>query len=190
MDIITKEELKTRMGEIANRIHNGEVFIYPTDTIYGLGCDATNSQAVQKLMKIKPRNNVPYSIIVPSISWIKENCTMTKDAEKYLKQLPGPITLILKLKNPKCVAKEVNSGIGTLGVRIPNHWAAAIVGALRIPIITTSVNKTGEPYMTSLEDLDPEIRSHVSFCIYEGEKKGRASTIIHLEGEEVKIRER
>ena len=97
---------------------------------------------------------------------------------------------ILKLKNKDCIAKEVNYDQDTLGVRIPKHWIFQIIQLLKVPIITTSVNKAGEAYMTSLEDLDPKIKGHVSFCLYEREKKGSPSKIVNLTGKEIQVRER
>jgi L-threonylcarbamoyladenylate synthase len=191
MQIITKQEARLKREEIVDRILNGEVFIYPTDTIYGIGCDATNSKAVQKIREIKQRPDQPFSVIAPSFEWIKKNCVLTAEAEKWLKQLPGPLTLILKLKNPKCVAKEVvPKQDGTLGVRIPAHWIWGITEKADVPIVTTSVNITDKPFMTNLDDLEPEISGHISFALDEGPKEGRPSKIIHLDKEEVKIRER
>ncbi|MBW2978312.1 threonylcarbamoyl-AMP synthase [Candidatus Woesearchaeota archaeon] len=189
MQIYTAAEAKLKKAEIQSRIARGQIFIHPTDTIYGLGCSAKLSKAVKKIREIKQRPDTPFSIMVPSVEWIKENCVISKEAEKYLKQLPGPITLILKTKNHP-VAKEVAPGKDSVGVRIPDHWFHKIVEDLGVPIITTSVNVTGKIFMTSLENLDNEIRKKVDFAIDEGEKKGRPSKIIHLEGEEVKVRER
>ena len=78
--------------------------------------------------------------------------------------------MLVKLKNKECVASNV-SGLDTLGVRIPDHWFK-----VDIPIVTTSVNKSDKNNMTSLEDLDKDIK--VDFIIYEGEKKGKSSKII------------
>ena len=97
--------------------------------------------------------------------------------------------MILRLKKKSCVAKEVNSGLGPLGIRIPNHWISKLVAEAEIPIVTTSVNKSNEDYMTSLEDLDPSIRSGTEFILYEGEKEGRPSKLIDLTGN-VKVIER
>lgn len=73
-----------------------EIFIYPTDTIYGIGCDAENKTLVKKIREIKNRDNGSFSVIAPSINWILENCeTDKKQIKKYL---PGPYTLILKKK--------------------------------------------------------------------------------------------
>jgi L-threonylcarbamoyladenylate synthase len=190
MQIYTSDEAKLKKSEIQSRIVRGQVFIHPTDTIYGLGCSAKISKAVQKIRELKQRPDTPFSVMAPSIEWIRENCVITKEAEKYLKELPGPVTLILKLKNKKAIAPEVAPGKDSVGVRIPKHWFHSIVKDLDVPIITTSVNQTGKVFMTSMDNLDDKIRCRVDFIIDEGEKKGRPSKIIHLESEEVKIRER
>ncbi len=189
MQLITKEEAKLKKMDILSMIARGHVFIHPTDTIYGLGCNAKLSSAVKRIRELKQRPDTPFSIMVPSVEWIRENCVITKEAEKWLKKLPGPITLILKTKK-KCVAPEVAPKTDTIGVRIPNHWFAKLVAELGIPIVTTSVNKTDQAFMTSTEDLESDIKMGVDFAIYEGEKPGRPSTIIHLESEEVKIKKR
>lgn len=190
MQIVAKEELRFRKEELMDKIADGEVFIYPTDTIYGLGCDARNDKAVEKIREIKERHETPFSIIAPGIDWIRKNCEITEEAEEYLKQLPGPVTLILKLKNKDCVSEKVNPKGDSLGVRIPHHWISAMVEALGFPIVTTSVNRTDKPFMTDFENLDIEIKSHVSFGIDEGPRQGRPSKIIHLEADETTIRER
>ena len=170
-----------------------EIFIYPTDTIYGIGCNALNANAVKKIREIKQRIESPFSVIAPSTKWIEEKCEITRNAKEWLEKLPGPYTLIMKTKE-KAVAKEVAPGKKTLGIRMPRHWMMAFFEWLNIPIVTTSVNVTDEPFMTKIEDLElginSDIRHKVNFVVYEGEKQGRPSKIIHLEGKETKIRER
>ena len=193
MQVITPAEVKIRKQEIKEKILSGEVFIHPTDTIYGLGCNALSSKAINKIREVKKRPSTPFSVIAPSVEWIKENCVITKEGEKWLKELPGPLTLILKTKNSP-VASEVNPNVESLGVRIPNHWISKFVEWLGVPIITTSVNVIDEPFMTKIEDLDLDmnvnIKRKLGFALYEGEKTGRPSKIIHLEKDEVKVRER
>lgn len=193
MQVITPTETRLRKEEIKEMILRGDVFIHPTDTIYGLGCDATNPKAVQKIREMKKRPETPFSIIAPSKEWIEEHCVISKDAKGWLNKLPGPYTFILKTKK-QAVAPNVAPKNDTLGVRIPAHWFSKFVGWLGTPVVTTSVNVTDEPFMTKLEDLDMDmnegIRHKLSFVIYEEEKQGKPSKIVHLEGEEVKIRER
>jgi L-threonylcarbamoyladenylate synthase len=190
MRVLTKDDMLVEREHVEMQIKGGSVFIHPTDTIYGIGCDATNNDAVQKIRKIKDRNERPFSVIAPSKEWIKENCEVPKEGEEWLEKLPGPYTLILKLKNKSAIAKQVNMGMDSVGVRIPNHWISQVAQEMDLPLVTTSANKTGGNFMTSVDDLHHDIKANVDFVVYEGEKKGKPSTIVHLEGEEVKVKER
>ncbi len=188
--LITKDECWLKPEEISREIEKGAIFVYPTDTIYGLGCDATSSRAVSKLREMKDRPKQAFSVIAPSKDWIVKNCEVSKEAEEWVNKLPGPYTLILKLKNKKAISKEVNDGLDTVGVRIPKHWIAGLIRTLGRPIITTSANKVGKAFMTSLDNLDDDIKSKVDFIIYEDEKKGNPSTLINLAGDETRITKR
>ncbi len=190
MEIINRQELAIGKRHYFERILNGCIFIHPTDTIYGLGCDATNSGAVKKLRMIKQRASMPFSVIVPSKKWIYENCVVEASAVKWIESLPGPYTLIFRLSNNEAVSKEVNLGMDTLGVRIPRHWFSKAVEELDMPMISTSANISGQDFMTSIEDLEPKIASKIDFAIYEGEKKGKPSTIVKLIEEDVEIIQR
>ncbi len=177
--IISANQAKKQIATILKHIKHGEIFIYPTDTIYGIGCDATNKVAVKLIRQLKNRDTKPFSIIAPSKQWIIQNCVVTQEAKHWLKKLPGPYTLILKLKNKRCIASNVSQG-QTIGVRIPKHWIAALVRNLKKPIVTTSANLSGEPFMKSLDDLNIKIKEGVSFIMYEGAKQARPSTIFDL----------
>ena len=192
MNTITKDEFSRSKHDYGKDIINGVVFIHPTDTIYGIGCNAMSCDAVNKLRTIKQQKDRPLSVIAPSIEWIKENCDSPNRIEmrRWLKKLPGPYTLILTLKNSDAVCSETNLGNGTLGVRIPDHWMSDIAAKLNIPLITTSANIAGKDYMTGIDTLDKAIASKVAFILYEGEKEGHASTIINLSGKEVEVRKR
>ncbi len=188
MEIINQKELELRKEEILKRIKSGEVFIHPTDTIYGISCNALNDKAVEKIRKIKEQFYRPFSVWVPSLRWIRENCLVDKKVEEWLKKLPGPYTLILKLKNKKAVSKQVVLNSESLGVRWPEHWFGKMVQELGFPIVTTSVNKAGQAFMTSLESMDEKIKLKIDFVIYEGEKEARPSKIIDLVQGKVKER--
>ena len=193
MQVITRAEARLRRGEIRERILKGDVFVHPTDTIYGLGCNAMDSKAVKKLREMKKRPETPFSVIAPSRAWIEENCVITPETKEWLDKLPGPYTFILKTKDSP-VAKEVAPGKDSLGVRMPEHWITPFIEWIGVPIITTSVNITDEPYMTQIEDLDQDINDTIkrklSFVLYEGPIKGRPSKLVHLERDEVNVRER
>ncbi len=188
MEIINQKELELRKAEILKKIKEGAIFIHPTDTIYGISCNALNDKAVEKLRKVKEQFDRPFSVWVPSLKWIKGNCLVDQKVEEWLKKLPGPYTLILKLDKKKAVSKIVNLGQDTLGVRLPDHWFGKIVESLGFPIVTTSVNKAGDSFMTDLESMDEKIKPKIDFLIYEGKKEARPSKIIDLV--EGKVKER
>lgn len=190
MEVYSKEEAIQEKETIKKQILDGAVFIHGTDTIYGLGCNATDEEAVKRLRDTKRQSVRPVSIIVPNKEWIRENCEMNPSVESWLEKLPGPYTLILNLKNEDAIAESVNFGNGTIGVRLPDHWFTSILNEMNIPTITTSANITGENFMASREDLDPLVAAKCKFIVDEGVKKGKPSTLVDLTSDEISIQER
>jgi len=169
------------MENLEEEVLVGKIFIYPTDTIYGLGCNAMNENAVQKIREIKNRDkNKPLSIIAPSIEWIKENFITDMVLEKYL---PGPYTLILKKKVMNFLSHISDSD--SLGVRIPNSEFTKRIQGIGVPFITTSVNISGEPFANKISDIKPEILNKVDFIINNGILSGKPSTLV-INGKEIK----
>lgn len=158
---------------LSDLIRAGRIFIYPTDTIYGIGCDATNEEAVAKIRAIKQRDTKPFSIIPPSDEWITEN-THAILAEIH----KGPFTYFVRTKK-QSVADAVGAH-ETLGLRMSAHWFSEEIAKAGVPFVSTSVNISGLPHMTSLENLDPSIRSAVDIIIYEGPLDGSPSQKIDL----------
>jgi L-threonylcarbamoyladenylate synthase len=175
--ILDRQEVESNKETIIESIRNGSIFVYPTDTIYGIGCNALLDSSVQKLREAKNREEKPFSVIAPSKDWILEHCMVTK--EEVDTYLPGPYTLFVQTKGD-VVSSFVNPAGNTLGVRIPRHWFANIIAEAGIPFVTTSVNLSGEPHMQTLEDLKEEMKEFVEYCVYEGENAGTPSTKIDL----------
>lgn len=190
MEVYSPSEVKVSEEEILEKIKRGKLFIHPTDTIYGIGCDATNEEAVKKLRNAKRQMSRPFSVMVPNKKWIYNNCLITPEAQEWIEKLPGPYTLILNIKNKEAVADSVNLGEDTIGVRIPFHWFSDFVEKLGVPIITTSANVTGENFITKKEELDDTIKMKCAFIIDEGIKKGSPSTIVDLSTEDIDIKQR
>ncbi|MBW2989296.1 threonylcarbamoyl-AMP synthase [Candidatus Woesearchaeota archaeon] len=188
MKILNKDEIGINKEVILEVIENGTIFIHPTDTIYGIGCNAMDKGAVAKVRDIKGRPTSPFSIIAPSKEWIRKNCVIKKKDEEWLEKLPGPYTLILKKKDG--VAENVAPGLDSIGIRMPDHWFSKIIEELGIPIITTSANKSGGNFMTSLDNLDDEIKPKIEFIAYEDEKHGKPSIMVDLTGEKAELKER
>lgn len=170
--------------EIILEIKRGSIFIYPTDTIYGLGCNATNSKAVKRIRLIKERYDKPFSVIAPSLEWILNNFKIID--KKVLKKLPGPYTLILNCKK-NVVTPEVNLSSKSVGIRIPKHNFSEIIKKANVPFVTTSVNKMGEEPIKDIKNIKPNILKEVDIIIDDGILNNKPSTIIDLTGKEPKV---
>jgi L-threonylcarbamoyladenylate synthase len=181
MEILDRKAFEARLDEMLGEIKAGKLFIYPTDTIYGIGCDATNRAAVERIRALKKRDKKPFSVIAPSVRWIMLNCSVGQLEHKWIRRLPGPYTLVLRLSNGSAVSGAVNENLATIGIRIPAKWFSGVVAHSDVPFVTTSVNVAGEPHMTSLSDLNPEIRDGVDYVIDSGELKNKPSKVIDLD---------
>lgn len=186
MDLLSRDEFHLQRTRRLAQLKQGALFIYPTDTIYGIGCDSTHAEAVQRIRELKDRPAAPFSVMAPSKEWIAANCAVSPMAAEWIAKLPGPYTLVLPLRN-SCVAQEVLGNATTLGIRIPKYWTAKIAEELGTPIVTTSVNRVGKEFLTDPEQLSPAFRDQVAFCISEGPLQGKPSTVINLAGEGVEV---
>ena len=179
MEILKLDSLNEE--KILKNIKSGKIFIYPTDTIYGIGCDATNIKSVNKIKKIKKRDkNKPLSVIAPSKKWIKENLTLDVNVNKYL---PGPYTLILKKKNKNFLSHVSNTEY--LGVRIPNNKITKIIQNSNVPFITTSVNFSAEKQKKLISEIKDNIMKSIDIIIDGGKLDNKPSTLI-FNGEKIK----
>lgn len=170
MDFVTKDEFQQKRQSLIMKIAQGAIFIYPSDTIYRIGCDATNEDAVARLRKLK-NTTVPFSVVAPSKQWIRQHCMVDEVAEDALDLLPGRYVLVLPVANRNAVAKSTITS-DLIGVRIPRHWTHEIASLLGHPIITTSANIAGDDYMKSKSDIHPSVSKVADFCIYDGAIKG------------------
>lgn len=145
-----------KIQQVVNSLRNGGIVIYPTDTVYALGCDIHNARAVERIARIKgikPQKN-DFSFICHDLSHISDYARVSNAAFKVMKRLlPGPFTFILEANNkvPKVLANRK-----TVGIRVPDHpIARMIVFELDHPIITTSIKDDEDEIMEY--PTDPEI---------------------------------
>ena len=150
------------LKEASKLIEDGELVIFPTETVYGLGADALNGEAVKKifLAKGRPQDN-PLIIHVSSKKIEKFVKDVPPVAEKLMDKFwPGPMTIILNKKD--IVPDETSAGLSTIGVRMPNsEIALKLIEAAGVPIAAPSANISGRPSPTDvercIEDLDGKI---------------------------------
>ncbi|NHF60076.1 threonylcarbamoyl-AMP synthase [Flavobacteriaceae bacterium TP-CH-4] len=179
---------------VVNVLRDGGLVIYPTDTVYGLGCDITNTRALERIARIKGVKlaKAHWSFICADLSNLSDYVRQIDTATfKILKRaLPGPYTFILPGNNnlPKDFKKKK-----TVGIRVPdNAIAKALVEGLGNPIVSTSIRDEDEllEYTTDPELIYEKWRNLVDIVIDGGYGGNVASTIIDLsEGEPVVIRE-
>lgn len=162
--------------DLKKEILAGKIFIYPTDTLYGIGCDATNEKSVEKIKEIKTRDkDKPLSVIAPNTNWILKNFQV--NLEELKKYLPGPYTLLLKKKDTNFLSWI--SSNDRIGIRIPANKFTKQIQKANVPFVTTSVNLSGEPFALKLEDIRQEILDKVDFIINSDEElSGKPSTLI------------
>jgi len=144
-DLNDEYKMGLAIKEAVSFLKEGKIIIYPTDTIYGLGCDALNEKAVEKIFQIKERNDSnPFSVIVKDIEAIKKIAFVDENRENIARKLlSGPFTLIFP--GAKNVPKIVTGGKDSIGIKIPNHLITQkISDKFKNPVITTSVNISGE----------------------------------------------
>ncbi|HKL23118.1 MAG TPA: L-threonylcarbamoyladenylate synthase [Candidatus Nanoarchaeia archaeon] len=186
MKIITKNEFLENSDFYFNEIKSGKIFVYPTDTIYGIGCDAVNEKSITKIREIKQRESKPMSVIIPNIEWIEKNCFIDKSGKKELEKLPGPFTFILKLKNFNSIAKDLLIGdLKSIGVRIPDNWFSSWLSKNKLVFVTTSVNVSGEPHLVDPKNLKKEIGNKIDYLISDEPLTGNPSKIINLINKEI-----
>ena len=179
---------KIREKNIIKAIKQGKIIIYPTDTIYGIGCDALNTDSVLKIRMIKERDaEKPFSIIAQSKQWIYKNFEVNKS---YIRKLPGPFTFILRTKKEKLVSNHVTNNVNILAVRIPNHPFIKVIQKAKTPFISTSVNLSGEPPVTDINRIPRKIAKQVDIIIDAGQLNNPPSTLIDLTGNIARIIQR
>jgi len=170
-----------KIERVVEILKSGGVLVYPTDTIYGLGCDIFNKSAVEKIYKLKGRDRKkPLSIICSDIKEAAKYAIIQDYAYRLMKKtLPGPYTFVLKARSE--IPKTFLPKNRTVGIRIPkNQICLEIAKKLENPIITTSLNISGQKVMTSPNELSKELANKIDIIIDVGELPQQPSSIIDL----------
>lgn len=184
--------LQREVDEAVRILREGGVILYPTDTVWGLGCDATDAAAVQRIYDLKHSANKKSMLVL---------CASSDMVVRYVNRAPGiafevmematsPLTLILP--GAVGVAENLIPDEGTLGVRVPDHaFCQRVLRGLGRPIVSTSANISGEPTPVCLQEVAREIVEGADFVVnprFEGKPTRKASSIVAFgEGGEVQV---
>ena len=192
MEVVKMENLN--IDEIVEALKNGKVIVYPTETVYGLGCDATNQEAVDKIFKIKQRQENKSVLVVAGnidmmvkyISWSKK---LHELSDKYW---PGPLTVVVSAKPENNLAHGVLADDGTVAFRITGHsLASELSNKLGGPLVSTSANIAAQESSYNVESIIKMFENREfqpDIIIDAGELPHRSpSTVVRVVGDEVKV---
>ena len=172
--------------DAAEHLRNGEVIGFPTETVYGLGCDAGNGEAVKKVFEAKgrPADN-PLICHIGDKSQIRDIVSeITPLAQKLIDSfMPGPITIVMKKSSS--IADETTAGLDTVGVRMPSHPVAnKFLKAAGVPVAAPSANLSGRPSPTSSRSVLEDMDGYIYAIIDGGDSEfGLESTVVDCTGE-------
>lgn len=171
------EALKSK--EVADAIKSGKILIYPTDTIYGIGCNAEVAESVRRIHEAKARpGDKPFGVIAPSKEWIFDNTHISKENIAFVESLlPGPYMVILKAKRKIPFVTEKD---GTIGIRIPKDPFCDLIRKQNILFITTSVNLSEDDPVRTIEEIPSQIKEIVDIAIDAGQSGIYGSRIFDL----------
>ncbi len=178
---------------VVDCLRDGGIVVYPTDTVYGIGCDITHQQAVEKILRFKDINvkKTNLSFVCSDLSHISDYVRpIANSTFKLLKRnLPGPFTFILEANSN--VPKIFKLSKKTVGIRVPdNNIIRAIVRELGNPVLSTSVkadDTMDEEYITDPELIE-ETHSHIADIVIDGGRGGfTGSTVVDCTGSDIEI---
>ena len=167
------------IGEAIEIMAGGGVILYPTDTVYGLGANIFNNDAVERIYEIKKRDqSKPLSVLVQNTESLELIADLNRGSREIInKWLPGPFTFILNKKN---VVSPYVSASSKVGVRIPDYKIARALASL-FPITTTSANLTNECTLSNPQDILKQIGNDIDLVIDVGDLgAAKPSTVIDL----------
>jgi len=181
-----------KIAEVVHALRKGALVIYPTDTVYGLGCDIMQGKSIERIARIKgikpEKNN--FSFICSDLSNLADySKPLSQPVFKLMKKaLPGPFTFILESSNK--VPKLLNANKNQVGIRVPNHNIPRdLVRELGNPIVSTSIYDLDEvlEYTTDPELIFERFRNVVDIVIDGGYGNNSPSTIVDCTGDEIVV---
>lgn len=153
------------MTKIINILKDNGIILYPTDTIWGIGCDATNPIAIKKIFNLKKRDKQKSLIIlVESEKRLQEIVDVPEMAWEIIDISEKPVTIVYD--NPKGLPKELLAEDGSIGIRlVKDDFCKKLISKLNRPIVSTSANLSGTPSPRKFSDIAKEIKDNVDFII-------------------------
>jgi L-threonylcarbamoyladenylate synthase len=176
---VTASRRAAEVCRAAAALRDGEAVVYPTETVYGLGADATDPDAVTAVFDLKRRERAkPLSVGFPSVAAATRDTRPTAREERFMRSfLPGPVTAVVD-RGPD-IPDVLTAGRERVGVRVPaNPIALSLLAAVGRPVTATSANRSGAASVRRVADLDTAVRDGVTIVVDGGETPGGGSTVV------------
>ncbi len=179
---------KAEVVRTVEHLQKGHVILYPTDTIWGLGCDATMPQAVDKILDIKGRDEGKGMLILLDDSSKLDQYVvgLEEKARLFAEQYPKPLTLIYP--KGRGVAPQLQPADGSIAIRLVQHtFVCAVIAALGHPLVSTSANFSGETTAQQFANIKPALKDRVDYIVdwqREVYIKNKASTLALWQNQE------
>lgn len=159
------------MEKIIEILKSGGTILYPTDTIWGIGCDATNIEAINKIFDIKKREKSKSLIIlVESEKRLQDLVDVPEMAWEIIDLSEKPVTIVYE--NPRNLPKEILADDGSIGIRlVKDDFCKKLISKLNKPIVSTSANFSGDKSPMKFSDITPEMIDLVDFAVEENREK-------------------
>ena len=168
---------KYAIAEAYKELNNGGIIVYPTDTIYGFGCNAKDNLAIKKLNKIKRRAS-PMSILAPNVQTASDWMDISSKHKKFARNIIRKSNTVIVPSKKNVCSKLIKGKNNSIGIRISNHpFCKNLALVCSFPITTTSVNRTGEEPMTDPENIAKEFNNELNLIIEDKIIDGSASKI-------------
>jgi tRNA threonylcarbamoyl adenosine modification protein (Sua5/YciO/YrdC/YwlC family) len=180
-----------KIGQAAQALERGGLIAYPTDTVYGLGCDFHNHEAVTRLYRLKGMSaKQPLAVLLPDLSEIARFGVVSNEGYRLMRRLiPGPYTFILEATRevPRTLTVDRNKR-RTVGVRVASHPVVeALLAAHRSPILSTSAVKEDGSAIDDPDDVRDRYSKGLDVLLDSGLTGAEVSTILSLVGDEIEV---
>ena len=203
INTMTMDEIIQRTVEV---LRHGGTILYPTDTIWGIGCDARNDEAVERLYTIKERDRKKSMLVLISAELGERRAELndphiTSELRSPNSELSRPTTYILPERRWRellgdSIAPNLAADDGSLGVRAADHpFCQEVIRRLGAPLVSTSANLSGHPSPRAYHEIEEELRRRVDYCVpplpafVSGETRGSRIVKVDEEGNETVVRE-
>ena len=176
--------MRVNLDAAHDAVNAGELVVYPTETVYGLGANALDTAAIEQVFDAKHRSrSKPLSMALPDVETAQQYVSMTDQELAFASEfLPGPVTLVVERRD--MIPDALTGGRERVGIRVPDHHIARALAETG-PVTATSANVSGRPGVRRVREIDERILDAATVILDGGETPGGGSTVVDVTAETI-----